>query len=319
MEESTGPRPQADNRKVAIRVVGLGGAGINAINRMADAKLQGVEFVSIDTDGSKLERSKADKKIALPVAAQERSGTKPNPGSVAKAAQEHEGEIEQALQGSDMVFITCGEGGGTGTGASPLVAHIAKEMGALTVAVVTRPFSFEGARRSEVAEKGIEKLKKEVDAIIVISGNRFLKAFEKEEPSLSKAFSAEDDAVLEAAETVLWPLQDHYVSSGFGDVKSVLENAGTAFFGTGWASGDAAGVRAAQNALSSDFAEGSPRGARKALALISGSKGLGMNEVNSALNLLKNAARPGGLVLSGLKIDDSIGDGIKVTVIAAGF
>ncbi|MBR4399380.1 MAG: cell division protein FtsZ, partial [Aeriscardovia sp.] len=129
MEESTGPRPQADNRKVAIRVVGLGGAGINAINRMADAKLQGVEFVSIDTDGSELERSKADKKIALSVAGQEVSGPKPNPGSAAKAAQEHEGEIEQALQGSDMVFITCGEGGGTGTGASPLVAHIAKEMG----------------------------------------------------------------------------------------------------------------------------------------------------------------------------------------------
>ena len=318
MEESTGPRPQADNRKVAIRVVGLGGAGINAINRMADAKLQGVEFVSIDTDGSELERSKADKKIALSVAGQEVSGPKPNPGSAAKAAQEHEGEIEQALQGSDMVFITCGEGGGTGTGASPLVAHIAKEMGALTVAVVTRPFSFEGARRSEVAEKGIEKLKKEVDAIIVISGNRPLKAFEKG-PSFPEAFSAEDDAVLEAAKGVLWPLQDHYVSAGFGDVKSVLENAGTAFFGTGWASGEAAGVRAAQNALNSDFVEESPRGARKALALISGSKGLDMSEISSAMNLIKNAARPGALVISGLEIDDSIEDGIKVTVIASGF
>ena len=320
MAENAGFNDAADSNRTVIRVVGVGGGGGNAINRMVDAKLQGVEFIAINTDRQDILRSEADQTIVLADEASRGLGAGADPEKGAKAAQEHEGEIEQALQGSDMVFITCGEGGGTGTGASPLVAHIAKEMGALTVAVVTRPFSFEGARRSEVAEKGIEKLKKEVDAIIVIPNDRLCEIEGNGDISLMNAFSMADSALMSGIEGITGLIQDiSYINVDFEDVKAILKDAGTVFFGMATANGEERAVRAAEKAISSPLIEENISGAHGALVIISGSKDLQMSEVNNAMEMIKSAISPEAQIIMGLTLDDAMGDDVKVTVIVAGF
>ena len=320
MAENAGFNDAADSNRTVIRVVGVGGGGGNAINRMADAKLQGVEFIAINTDRQDILRSEADQTIVLADEASRGLGAGADPEKGAKAAQEHEGEIEQALQGSDMVFITCGEGGGTGTGASPLVAHIAKEMGALTVAVVTRPFSFEGARRSEVAEKGIEKLKKEVDAIIVIPNDRLCEIEGNGDISLMNAFSMADSALMSGIEGITGLIQDiSYINVDFEDVKAILKDAGTVFFGMATANGEERAVRAAEKAISSPLIEENISGAHGALVIISGSKDLQMSEMNNAMEMIKSAISPEAQIIMGLTFDDAMGDDVKVTVIVAGF
>lgn len=320
MAQNAGFNESVDDSRTVIRVVGVGGGGGNAINRMVDAKLQGVEFIAINTDRQDILRSEADQTIVLADEASRGLGAGADPEKGAKAAQEHEGEIEQALQGSDMVFITCGEGGGTGTGASPLVAHIAKEMGALTVAVVTRPFSFEGARRSEVAEKGIEKLKKEVDAIIVIPNDRLCEIEGNGEITLLNAFSMADSALMSGIEGITGLIQSiSYINVDFEDVKTVLKDAGTVFFGMATANGEERAVQATEKAISSPLIEENISGAHGALVIISGSKDLGMNEMYSAMEMVKGSISPEAQIIMGVTIDDSLGDDVRVTVIVAGF
>ncbi|MBQ1299032.1 MAG: cell division protein FtsZ [Bifidobacteriaceae bacterium] len=320
MAQNEGFDGAADENGTVIRVVGVGGGGGNAINRMIDAKMQGVEFIAINTDKQDIARSNADVKIELSDQESRGLGAGADPDKGAKAAQEHEGQIEQALQGSDMVFITCGEGGGTGTGASPLVAHIAKEMGALTVAVVTRPFSFEGARRSEVAEEGIKKLKKEVDAIIVIPNDRLCEIEGNGKITILNAFSMADSALIAGIEGITGLIQSmSYLNTDFEDVKAILRDAGTVFFGMATADGEDRALRATEKAISSPLIEENISGAHGALVIISGSEELGMDEVEGAMEMVKNSISPEAQIIMGINFDETLGDELKVTVIVAGF
>lgn len=320
MAQNEGFDDAAGENDTVIRVVGVGGGGGNAINRMIDAKLQGVDFIAINTDRQDIARSNADIKIELSDEASRGLGAGANPEKGAEAAKEHEAQIQEALQGSDMVFITCGEGGGTGTGASPLVAHIAKELGALTVAVVTRPFSFEGVRRSEVAEEGIEKLKKEVDAIIVIPNDRLCEIEGNGNITLLNAFSMADSALIAGIEGITGLINSMaYINVDFEDVKAVLQNAGTVFFGMATADGEDRALKATEKAISSPLIEENISGAHGALVIISGSEELEMSEVDSAMEMVKGSVSPEAQIIMGVNFDNTMGDQIKVTVIVAGF
>lgn len=320
MAQNEGFDDAAGENDTVIRVVGVGGGGGNAINRMIDAKLQGVDFVAINTDRQDIARSNADIKIELSNEASRGLGAGANPEKGAEAAKEHEAQIQEALQGSDMVFITCGEGGGTGTGASPLVAHIAKEMGALTVAVVTKPFSFEGPRRSEVAEEGIEKLKKEVDAIIVIPNDRLCEIEGNGNITLLNAFSMADSALIAGIEGITGPINSMaYINVDFEDVKAVLQNAGTVFFGMATADGEDRALKATEKAISSPLIEENISGAHGALVIFSASEELEMSEVDSAMEMVKGSVSPEAQIIMGVNFDNTMGDQIKVTVIVAGF
>lgn len=320
MAQNEGFDNAASENDTVIRVVGVGGGGGNAINRMIDAKLQGVDFIAINTDRQDIARSNADIKIELSDEASRGLGAGANPEKGAEAAKEHEAQIQEALQGSDMVFITCGEGGGTGTGASPLVAHIAKEMGALTVAVVTRPFSFEGVRRSEVAEEGIEKLKKEVDAIIVIPNDRLCEIEGNGNITLLNAFSMADSALIAGIEGVTGLINSmSYINVDFEDVKAILQNAGTVFFGMATADGEDRALKATEKAISSPLIEENISGAHGALVIISGSEDLEMSEVDSAMEMVRSSVSPEAQIIMGVNFDNTMGDQIKVTVIVAGF
>lgn len=306
--------------ETVIRVVGVGGGGGNAINRMVDDKVQGVEFIAINTDNKDLLRSEADVKISLSDEDSRGLGAGADPEKGAKAAQDHQGEIEKALQGSDMVFIVCGEGGGTGTGASPLVAHVAKELGALTVAVVTKPFSYEGPRRMESAERGIEKLRKEVDTIIVIPNDRLLDMEGAGDVPMLQAFAMADSALLSGIEGITDIINSTaYINTDFEDVKTIMKDAGTAFFGMATATGEDRAIKAAERAISSPLIEESIRGAHGALVNIAGSKDLGTKEISGAVEVVRSAISPEAQIINGLTFDDSFGDDIKVTVIIAGF
>ena len=320
MAQNEGFDNAASENDTVIRVVGVGGGGGNAINRMIDAKLQGVDFIAINTDRQDIARSNADIKIELSDEASRGLGAGANPEKGAEAAKEHEAQIQEALQGSDMVFITCGEGGGTGTGASPLVAHIAKEMGALTVAVVTRPFSFEGVRRSEVAEEGIEKLKKEVDAIIVIPNDRLCEIEGNGNITLLNAFSMADSALIAGIEGVTGLINSmSYINVDFEDVKAILQNAGTVFFGMATADGEDRSLKATEKAISSPLIEENISGAHGALVIISGSEDLEMSEMDSAMEMVRSSVSPEAQIIMGVNFDNTMGDQIKVTVIVAGF
>ena len=320
MAQNEGFDDAAGENGTVIRVVGVGGGGGNAINRMIDAKLQGVEFIAINTDRQDIARSNADIKIELSDEASRGLGAGANPEKGAEAAKEHEAQIQEALQGSDMVFITCGEGGGTGTGASPLVAHIAKELGALTVAVVTRPFSFEGPRRNEVAKEGIEKLKKEVDAIIVIPNDRLCEIEGNGNITLLNAFSMADSALIAGIEGITGLINSiAYINVDFEDVKTVLQNAGTVFFGMATADGEDRALKATEKAISSPLIEENISGAHGALVIISGSGELEMSEVDSAMEMVRSSVSPEAQIIMGVNFDDTLGDQIKVTVIVAGF
>lgn len=302
-----------------IKVVGVGGAGGNALNRMIDEQLSNVEFIAINTDAQDLLRSEADVKISLSDKSSRGLGAGADPEKGAKAAQDHQSEIEEALKGADMVFITCGEGGGTGTGASPLVARTARQLGALTVAVVTRPFSFEGPRRAQSADTGIEKLRGEVDALIVIPNDRLLDMSDKN-ISILDAFRTADSALLSGVQGVTDLISHNaYIHVDFNDVTTILKDAGTALFGIGQAKGEDRATKAAELAISSPLLEESIEGAHGVLIDVAGPTDVGLGEVNDAVELIHKNVHPQAQIIWGLTLDDSYGDDVRVTVIAAGF
>ncbi|MBW3092487.1 cell division protein FtsZ [Bifidobacterium sp. 82T10] len=307
------------NDKTNIKVVGVGGAGGNAVNRMIAEGLQNVEFVAVNTDAKDLLRSDADVKISLSDNTSRGLGAGADPEKGAKAAQDHQSDIEEALKGADMVFVTCGEGGGTGTGASPIVAKAAHQQGALTIAVVTRPFSFEGPQRSSSAALGIENLRKEVDALIVIPNDRLLELSDRT-IGIVDAFKTADTALLAGVQgiTDLITMQS-YIHVDFSDVTAILRGAGTALFGIGSARGEDRATQAAEIAISSPLLEESIEGAHGALVNIAGPTDLGLQEAASAVELVRKAIHPEAQIIWGLALNDAYGDEVRVTVIAAGF
>ena len=307
------------NDKTNIKVVGVGGAGGNAVNRMIAEGLQSVEFIAINTDAKDLLRSDADVKISLNDASSRGLGAGADPEKGAKAAQDHQSDIEEALKGSDMVFVTCGEGGGTGTGASPIVARAAHQQGALTIAVVTRPFSFEGPQRSASAALGIENLRKEVDALIVIPNDRLLELSDRT-IGIVDAFKTADSALLAGVQGITDLItMNSYIHVDFSDVTAILRGAGTALFGIGSARGEDRATQAAEIAISSPLLEESIEGAHGALINIAGPTDLKLQEAAAAVALVQKAIHPEAQIIWGLSLDDAYGDEVRVTVIAAGF
>ncbi len=307
------------NDKTNIKVVGVGGAGGNAVNRMIAEGLQNVEFVAINTDAKDLLRSEADVKISLSDANSRGLGAGADPEKGAKAAQDHQSDIEEVLKGADMVFVTAGEGGGTGPGASPLVARAARQQGALTIAVVTRPFTFEGPRRSASAESGIENLRKEVDALIVIPNDRLLDLSDRT-VSVMDAFKTADTALLAGVQGITDLItMNSYIHVDFSDVTAILKDAGTALFGIGAARGEDRATQAAEIAISSPLLEESIEGAHGALINVAGPTDLSMQEASAAAQLVQDAIHPEAQIIWGLALDDAYGDEVRVTVIAAGF
>ena len=307
------------NDKTIIKVVGVGGAGGNAVNRMITEGLQNVEFVAINTDAKDLLRSDADVKISLSDASSRGLGAGADPEKGAKAAQDHQSDIEEALKGADMVFVTCGEGGGTGTGASPIVARAAHQQGALTIAVVTRPFSFEGPKRAASAKLGIENLRNEVDALIVIPNDRLLEISDRT-IGIIDAFKTADTALLAGVQGITDLITTNsYIHVDFSDVTAILRGAGTALFGIGSAKGEDRATQAAEIAISSPLLEESIEGAHGALINIAGPSDLKLQEASAATELVRKAIHPEAQIIWGLSLDDSYGDEVRVTVIAAGF
>jgi cell division protein FtsZ len=307
------------NYLAVIKVVGIGGGGCNAVNRMVDAGLKGVEFIGINTDAQALLMSDADVKLDIGRTLTRGLGAGSDPEVGRAAAEEHRDEIEEALKGSDMVFITAGKGGGTGTGGAPVVAEIAKELGALTVGVVTRPFSFEGRKRSMQAEDGIRALKEKVDTLIIIPNDRLLQVID-EKTALVNAFKAADEVLLQGVQGITDLITTPgLINTDFADVKMIMTNAGSALMGIGLAAGEGRGVNAARAAVSSPLLEAGIEGARGILLSISGPSDLALSEVNEACELIAQAAHPDANIIFGTVIDDALGDEVRVTVIAAGF
>ena len=307
------------NYLAVIKVVGIGGGGVNAVNRMIDAGLKGVEFIAINTDAQALLMSDADVKLDIGRKITRGLGAGANPEIGKQAAIDHTEEIEEVLRGSDMVFVTAGEGGGTGTGGAPVVAKIAKGLGALTVGVVTRPFSFEGKRRSTQAEIGIEELRKEVDTLIVIPNDRLLSISDRS-ISAPEAFKTADQVLLSGVQGITDLITTPgLINLDFADVKSVMDGAGSALMGIGSARGEARATRAAELAISSPLLEASIEGAHGVLLSIAGGSDMGLFEISEAAELVAKCAHPDANIIFGTVIDDSLGDEVRVTVIAAGF
>ncbi|MFA9428927.1 cell division protein FtsZ [Egicoccus sp. AB-alg2] len=307
------------NYLAVIKVVGIGGGGVNAVNRMIDAGLRGVEFIAINTDAQALLMSDADVKLDIGRELTRGLGAGADPSVGRQAAEDHKDEITEVLKGADMVFVTAGEGGGTGTGAAPLVAQVAKELGALTIGVVTRPFAFEGRKRSLQAEDGISKLKEEVDTLIVIPNDRLLQIADGQ-TSVVQAFGLADEVLLQGVQGITDLITTPgLINLDFADVRTVMKDAGSALMGIGKARGDARSLEAAQLAISSPLLEASIDGARGVLLMLAGGSDLGLFEVNEAADVITKAAHPEANIIFGAVIDDSLGDEVKVTVIAAGF
>ena len=307
------------NYLAVIRVVGVGGGGVNAVNRMIDAGLRGVEFVAANTDAQALAMSDADAKIDIGRNLTRGLGAGSNPEVGRQAAEEHIDEIREALNGSDMVFITAGKGGGTGTGAAPVVAEVAKSSGALTIGVVTRPFSFEGSRRSVQAEEGIQRLKEKVDTLIVIPNDRLI-AVADEKTSMLNAFRMADEVLLQGVGGITSLITTPgLINTDFADVRAVLTEAGSALMGVGAASGEGRAVAAARAAISSPLLESSIDRSLGVLLNISGPSNLGLMEVNEAAEVVHAVAHQDANIIFGTVIDDAMGDDVRVTVIAAGF
>jgi len=302
-----------------IRVIGIGGAGGNAINRMIENGIKGVEFIAINTDIQALQYNKAEKKLHIGKAVTRGLGAGMNPELGKQAAEESQNEIRELLKDSDMVFITCGLGGGTGTGASPVVAEIAKDLGSLTVAFVTKPFSFEGGQRKNLADNGYENLASNVDTIIVISNDKLLQIIDKQ-TSLLDAFLTADDILRQGvqgiAEIITVP---GVINADFADVKAVMSNSGSALMGIGQADGENKAIEAAKAAVSSPLLDMSIDGAKGVVFTITGGVNLGMTEVNEAAKLITDSADPEAKVIFGAVIDSEMKDEIKVTVVATGF
>jgi cell division protein FtsZ len=307
------------NYLAVIKVIGVGGGGVNAVNRMIDAGLRGVEFVAINTDAQALLMSDADVKLDIGRDLTRGLGAGSDPDVGRAAAEAHREEIEELINGSDMVFITAGEGGGTGTGAAPVIAEIAKSLGALTIGVVTRPFQFEGRRRAVQADNGIERLKEKVDTLIVIPNDRLL-TVANDKTSLVNAFKMADEILLQGVAGITNLITTPgLINTDFADVKMILTNAGSALMGIGIASGDNRGVIAAKDAISSPMLEAAIDGARGILLNITGPSSMGLFEVNAAAEVVQAVAHQDANIIFGTVIDDEMGDEMKVTVIAAGF
>src|SRR5215210_905579 len=307
------------NYLAVIKVVGIGGGGVNAVNRMIDAGLKGVEFIAVNTDAQALLMSDADVKLDIGRTLTRGLGAGSDPEVGRQAAEEHRDEIEEVLKGADMVFITAGKGGGTGTGGAPLVAEIAKDIGALTIGVVTRPFSFEGRRRSVQADMGIQRLKEKVDTIIIIPNERLLQVSD-ERTSMLNAFKMADEVLLQGVQGITDLITTPgLINTDFADVKMILTNAGSALMGIGTASGEGRAVNASRAAISSPLLETTVDGARGILLNISGGSDLGLFEVNEAAEVIHGVAHPDANIIFGAVIDDEMADHVRVTVIAAGF
>lgn len=307
------------NYLAVIKVVGIGGGGVNAVNRMIEVELKGVEFIAINTDAQALLMSDADVKLDVGRELTRGLGAGADPEVGKKAAEDHAEEIEDVLRGADMVFVTAGEGGGTGTGGAPVVARIARSLGALTVGVVTRPFSFEGRRRANQAEAGIEALRNEVDTLIVIPNDRLLSMADRSVSALN-AFHQADQVLLSGVQGITDLITTPgLINLDFADVKSVMQGAGSALMGIGSARGEDRAVQAAELAISSPLLEASIDGAHGVLISIQGGSDLGLQEINEAARLVHEAAHPEANIIFGTVIDDALGDEVRVTVIAAGF
>ena len=307
------------NYLAVIKVVGIGGGGVNAVNRMIEVGLRGVEFIAINTDAQALLMSDADVKLDVGRELTRGLGAGANPDVGRKAAEDHREEIEEVLKGADMVFVTAGEGGGTGTGGAPVVASIARKLGALTIGVVTRPFAFEGRRRGGQAESGIQDLRNECDTLIVIPNDRLLQLGDLG-VSLMDAFRSADEVLLNGVQGITDLITTPgLINVDFADVKSVMAGAGTALMGIGSARGEGRAVQAAGKAISSPLLEASMDGAHGVLLSIAGGSDLGLFEINEAASLVQEAAHEDANIIFGTVIDDSLGDEVRVTVIAAGF
>jgi cell division protein FtsZ len=309
----------AQNYIAVIKVVGIGGGGVNAVNRMIDAGLKGVEFIAINTDAQALLMSDADVKLDIGRDLTRGLGAGSDPSVGEEATEAHRGEIEEVLKGADMVFITAGKGGGTGTGGAPVVAEIAKALNALTIGVVTRPFTFEGRRRSVQAEAGINRLKDKVDTIIVIPNDRLL-TVSNDKTSLVNAFKMADEVLLQGVQGITDLITTPgLINTDFADVRMILKDAGTAIMGIGTASGEGRALTAAKLAITSPLLESSIDGARGILLNIAGGSDLGLFEVNEAAEIIHGVAHPDANIIFGQVVDDTMGDEVRVTVIAAGF
>ncbi|MEI7696549.1 MAG: cell division protein FtsZ [Actinomycetes bacterium] len=307
------------NYLAVIKVVGIGGGGVNAINRMIDVGLKGVEFIAINTDAQHLLMSDADVKLDIGRKTTRGLGAGMDPEKGRAAALDHVEDIEEILRGADMVFVTAGEGGGTGTGAAPIVAKIAKDLGALTIGVVTRPFSFEAKLRSTQADAGIEALRNEVDTLIVIPNDRLL-AISDRTITLADAFKSADQVLLSGVQGITEIItQPGLINLDFADVQAVMAGAGSALMGIGSARGENRALRAAELAVSSPLLEASIDGAMGVLLSISGGSDLGLFEVNEACELVQSAVHPNAKFIFGTTIDDALGDEVRITVVAAGF
>ena len=318
MNAVSNPSPDF-NSQVVIKVVGVGGGGVNAVNRMLEAGMRGVEYIALNTDAQQLLQSDAHVKLDIGREITHGLGAGADPEVGRRAAEDHEDEIEAVLKGAQMVFITAGEGGGTGTGAAPIVARIAKRLGALTVGVVTRPFDFEGKRRAEQADRGIEALRAEVDSLIVVPNQRLLEMQDKNIGFLEAFVIA--DTVLRAG---VQGITDLIITPGlwntdFNDVKSVLQGSGSALMGIGVARGEDRAIRAAEEAVTSQLLEATIEGAHGVLLQVQGPSDIGLHEVHHAANLVKEAVADGATIIFGATIDDTLGDEVRVIVIAAGF
>jgi cell division protein FtsZ len=307
------------NYLAVIKVVGIGGGGVNAVNRMIEVGLKGVEFIAVNTDAQALLMSDADVKLDIGRELTRGLGAGADPDVGRQAAEEHRDEIEEVLRGADMVFITAGKGGGTGTGGAPVVADIAKSLGALTIGVVTRPFTFEGRQRAAKAEGGIERIKQRVDTLIVIPNDRLLDVGDAT-TSVLEAFRMADEVLLQGVQGITDLITTPgLINLDFADVKAVMTDAGSSLMGIGQARGENRAAEAARAAISSPLLEGSIDGARGVLLNIAGGSDLGLFEVNDAANIISKAAHPDANIIFGAVVDDTLGDEVRVTVIAAGF
>jgi len=307
------------NYLAVIKVVGIGGGGVNAVNRMIELGLRGVEFIAINTDAQALLMSDADVKLDVGRELTRGLGAGADPEVGRRAAEDHAEEIEEALAGADMVFVTAGEGGGTGTGGAPVVARIAKSIGALTIGVVTKPFGFEGKRRSSQADIGVSNLKNEVDTLIVVPNDRLLEISDRG-ISMLEAFATADQVLLAGVQGITDLITTPgLINLDFADVKSVMQGAGSALMGIGSARGADRAIKAAELAVASPLLEASIDGAHGVLLSVQGGSNLGIFEINDAARLVQEAVHPEANIIFGAVIDDTLGDEVRVTVIAAGF
>jgi cell division protein FtsZ len=312
-------RDQSGNYLALIKVAGVGGGGTNAVNRMVDAGLSGVEFIAVNTDAQALLMTDADVKIPIGSTVTRGLGAGADPAVGEAAARESRDELKDALKGADMVFVTAGEGGGTGTGGAPIVAELAQEIGSLTVGVVTRPFTFEGRKRAEQAERGIDNLRDRVDTLIVIENDRLLQVVEKR-TSIVEAFRMADDVLRQGVQGITDLITvPGLVNLDFADVRTIMRGMGSALMGIGVASGESRAAEAARAAVSSPLLESSIEGATGILLNVSGPGDIGLFEVNEAAEVVTSAAAQDANVIFGAVIDDALGDEVRVTVIATGF